>query len=193
MIYLVTNRQLNKGNYYEVIEEACQSGIDGLILREKDLDYSQYREIAKKVHTITSHYQVPLILNGNLRLCQELNLHGYHSTFLEIVERGKRYKYQGVSIHSVSQAIQAEQFGVDYLLAGHIFATQSKAGLAPRGREFLEELKTKVKLPIIAIGGINADTIHTIKDIGIHGYAVMSYLLQSSHLRESLGRLKKDR
>lgn len=61
----------------------------------------------------------------------------------------------GVSVHSREEAVYAESKGADYLIAGHIFATDCKKGLPPRGLDFLAEICASVKIPVFAIGGMD--------------------------------------
>lgn len=190
MLYLVTNRKIINGNYYEIIDRALASGVDRLILREKDLDYEDYLDLGKKVKKITDFYSVPLILNGNLEVVKELKAYSYHSSYFEILEKGKTYETQGVSIHSLEEAIKAEKLGADYLLAGHIFETQCKAGLKGIGLKFLKEIRKKVDIPVIAIGGITPENIGKIKSTGVNKVAVMSYIMSSKNQERDTKALK---
>lgn len=77
----------------------------------------------------------------------------------------------GCSVHAKNEALKAEQDGADYVLFGHVFETNCKAGLKPRGPEVLYEIKDALSIPVYAIGGITPDRINEIKTDGI---AVMS-------------------
>ena len=68
------------------------------------------------------------------------------------------FKVIGTSVHSVGDAIKAEQLGATYITAGHVFATDCKKGLPPRGFDFLENVCDAVLIPVYAIGGINIAT-----------------------------------
>lgn len=50
----------------------------------------------------------------------------------------KEFETVGVSVHSADEAVLAEKMGATYVTAGHIFATDCKKGLEPRGIEFLK-------------------------------------------------------
>jgi thiazole tautomerase (transcriptional regulator TenI) len=80
----------------------------------------------------------------------------------------------GISVHSTEEALQREQEGADYLMFGHIFATDSKLGVPPRGLEQLRDLTAKVKIPVIAIGGITPGRVKSVLEAGASGVAVMS-------------------
>ncbi|MCM3571109.1 thiazole tautomerase TenI [Neobacillus mesonae] len=84
----------------------------------------------------------------------------------------------GCSVHSFEEAKQSEEDGADYVLYGHVFETNSKAGLAPRGVKELEEIKKRLVIPVYAIGGITADRVD---DIHVDGIAVMSGLFSAEN------------
>ena len=80
------------------------------------------------------------------------------SDFAKIAdEEKKKFTKIGISIHSVEEAKEAEQLGASYLTAGHIYATDCKRGLPPRGLGFLKEVCREVSIPVYGIGGIKFD------------------------------------
>lgn len=80
------------------------------------------------------------------------------SNFAKITdEEKKKFTKIGISIHSVEEAKEAEQLGASYLTAGHIYATDCKRGLPPRGLGFLKEVCREVSIPVYGIGGIKFD------------------------------------
>ena len=83
-----------------------------------------------------------------------------------------------VSVHTVEEAIQAVQWGAQGILAGHIFATDCKKGIPPRGLEFLEQICAAVVIPVYAIGGITAQTFPLIQLSQAAGACVMSQAMQ---------------
>jgi thiamine-phosphate pyrophosphorylase len=80
-----------------------------------------------------------------------------------------------VSTHSLEQAIRAAEEGADYLGIGPIFATSTKAiGHEPVGCAMIRQLRARLELPLIAIGGITLDTISSVIRAGAAGVAVIS-------------------
>lgn len=75
----------------------------------------------------------------------------------------------GVSVHSIEEAKIAEERGADYLFFGHIYSTNSKPDLEPRGLYALDEVCRSVSIPVIAIGGIRPGNIHAIRSAGAQG------------------------
>lgn len=89
-------------------------------------------------------------------------------------EQKQKFLVRGVSVHSVEDAHRAEQCGATYLTAGHVFVTDCKKGLAPRGLDFLHEVCSSVKIPVYAIGGINDKNAASCIREGAAGVCVMS-------------------
>ena len=80
----------------------------------------------------------------------------------------------GASVHSVEEATEAVTLGATYLIAGHIFSTDSKKGVPPRGLSFLKQVCDAVSIPVFAIGGITRNDVNAIKATGAKGVCIMS-------------------
>ncbi|CAB1245797.1 thiamine phosphate synthase [Clostridium sp. MT-14] len=180
-LFIVTNRKLVKNNnMLDIIESSVQAGADAVILREKDLDCSKIIQLAKKIKKITEPQNVPLIINGNMEAALEVNSDGFHTNYADYMNEHFKFKgILGVSVHSTLEAANVQKKGADYLLAGHIFKTNCKKGLEPRGIAFLEDMLKNVSIPIIAIGGINESNIDKLLKTDIYGAAVMSLVMCS--------------
>ena len=100
-------------------------------------------------------------------------------------------KLVGTSVHSVEEAVEAENKGVDYIIAGHIFETDCKKGLAPRGTDFLHEVCKNVKIPVYAIGGINPENIGQVVRTGADGACIMSGFMTCENPSEYINNLRK--
>ena len=70
--------------------------------------------------------------------------------------------------------MEAERLGAAYVTAGHIFTTDCKKGLPPRGLEFLTDVVNAVKIPVYGIGGIDEENITKIMECGAAGGCMMS-------------------
>ena len=162
--------------------------IVSLTLREKDLNKNKYLKLVEKIYSICQKYRIDLILhqNYNLRLDNKYNVEGLHlsyNTFKSLnknirEELIKKYKKIGVSIHSVDEAKEVENLGATYIVAGHIFKTNCKKDLEPRGLKFIQELSLILTIPIFAIGGINQENSHLVINSGAFGVCMMSSLMK---------------
>lgn len=162
--------------------------IVALTLREKDLYKNEYLKLVEKIYPICQKYRIDLILHQNydLRLDNKYNIKGLHlsyNTFKSLnknirEELIKKYKKIGVSIHSLDEAKEVENLGANYVVAGHIFKTDCKKDLEPRGLEFIQELSSALIIPIFAIGGINQENSHLVINSGAFGVCMMSSLMK---------------
>lgn len=184
-IYVVTNRHLIKqGTIYDIIEKCALRGADGIFLREKDLSQIELKKMAVKIKKITDKFNIPLIINGNFSVAKEIGAHGFHTGFQNYKHMINNWKIEkninfviGVSVHGTEEAVEAEKLGADYLIAGHVFETSCKPGLKAKGIEFIQEICRKVRIPVIAIGGINSSNLQNVLSSGAAGAAIMSYAM----------------
>jgi len=181
-LYLITNRKLvADGNLLTVIEQAVAGGIDAIILREKDLPGDDLLKIAMQIKKMIADRPVYLIINNNLEAAKAIQAGGYHTSFDNFMQQPLRFNgWNGVSVHNLDEAIRAEKYGASYLLVSHIFATDCKKGLKPKGIQLIRDIKTNVNIPIIALGGINPENAGQVMAAGADGIAVMSFIMQSN-------------
>ncbi|MBM7636499.1 thiamine phosphate synthase [Streptococcus saliviloxodontae] len=181
-LYLVTGSyDFSEQSFLDKIEQACQSGVTMVQLREKKLTTRAFYDLAIKVKKITDAYKVPLLINDWVEVALAVDAAGVHIGDDELpvscVRRllGKD-KIIGVSAKTVDRALQAEAEGANYLGVGAIFPTQTKeTSLTPLER--LSEIGAACQLPMVAIGGITSDNIEILKDIPIAGIAVVSEIM----------------
>lgn len=183
-ILAVTNRALSKRAYLEQIRTICEWKPEALILREKDLNEAAYEALAKEVLVICRQYEVPCILHTYAEVAKRLECEHLHlplPLLRTYAEKGAgKIKYIGTSVHSAEEAKEAEALGASYITAGHIYATDCKKGLPPRGLSYLEEVCGAVNIPVYAIGGIKLDEAQWIelKQCGAAGGCIMSGMMQ---------------
>ncbi|MGN0142853.1 MAG: thiamine phosphate synthase [Roseburia sp.] len=183
-IYAVTNRTLCDRPFLEQIERVCVFGPAALILREKDLPVPEYRELAEQVMALCKAYGVECILHTYDKVALELEnpfLHVPLSKLREMsADKKACFRRLGCSVHSVEEALEARNLGAAYLTAGHIYATDCKKGVPPRGTSFLREVCDAVDIPVYAIGGIRQDGTQwkEILSCGAAGGCIMSGMMK---------------
>ncbi|MGZ3330478.1 MAG: thiamine phosphate synthase [Gemmatimonadaceae bacterium] len=79
----------------------------------------------------------------------------------------------GASVHSSDEARDAEQAGADWCVAGHVFETESHPGAPRREKTFVSDVVAAVSFPVIAIGGIRPEHVHSLVHRGAHGVAAI--------------------
>ena len=162
--------------------------IVALTLREKDLNKNEYLKLIEKVYPICQKYKINLILHQNydLNLDDKYNIEGIHLSYNIFkslnenikAELIKKYKRIGVSVHSLNEAKEVESLGASYVIAGHIFETDCKKGLEPRGLKFVEDLSSTLSIPIFAIGGIDEKNSQSVIDRGAFSVCMMSSIMK---------------
>ena len=179
----------------ERIEKVAKSGVDGVILREKDLSEAEYFELAKEVLSICRRGKVPCILHSFPGAAEELGADGLHLPLPVLrgmaEEERKRFSCLGASCHSLADVLEAAELGCSYVTLGHIFATSCKPGLPPRGVELLREVCKASSLPVYAIGGIGKDNISRVLKAGAAGGCLMSGLMVCPDPAEEVKALRR--
>lgn len=193
-ILCVTNRALCKGDFLQRVEEIAANKPKGIILREKDLTEEAYKKLAEEVLFLCKKYEVPCILHSFMDAAIELGAENIHLP-LHILrtmdgEKKKKMKHIGASCHSAEEAKEAESLGCTYITAGHVFATDCKKGLEPRGLDFLKMVCESVSIPVYAIGGIGRENIQAVRNAGAKGACMMSGLMRCEDVKEYLKALK---
>lgn len=177
----VTSRVLVKGDFLTQIEQVLKSGVEAVILREKDLSEKDYGILAGKVNLLCKTYGIPLHLHTYKETAKEMGIRKIHLSYQDFLalelEEKEWFERIGVSIHAVEEAQRAEREGASYLTAGHIFATDCKKGVPPRGIPFLEEVCKAVKIPVYGIGGITEENKDACLAAGAEGICLMSSLM----------------
>lgn len=179
-VICVTNRHLVNGNLCTHLAKIFKSlnKPDILILREKDMQIDEYTDLAKNVSKLCKDNDVICILHSFKDVAKDTKADGIHfsfSAFSTMPEsEKKKFNIIGVSVHSKKEAKEAQKLGASYIIAGHIFETECKKGVCPRGLSFLKEICNEVDIPVYAIGGINEMNAALCIEAGAAGVCMMS-------------------
>lgn len=179
-VICVTNRKLCGGDFLTRIERVAAARPDAVILREKDLPEPEYTALAEQVTAICQRYDVQCILHSFAAAAVRLRAEYLHlplPVLRQMQSLPENIKI-GVSCHSEAEAQEAVSRGANYLIAGHIFATDCKKGLPGRGTDFLRAVCRSVNVPVYAIGGIAPENAAEVMQAGAAGFCIMSGLMQ---------------
>ncbi len=195
--YAVTDTSwVGKLTLKEQVKAALQGGISMVQLREKTLSQAAFLHKAIELKKLTDQYNVPLIINDNLEIAIQSNAAGLHigqsdGSIIEIRQSLGKGKILGVSAQTVKQALYAEAAGANYLGVGAIFPTQTKNDAELVSLETLSAICRAVKIPVVAIGGINEQNITTLLPCGISGVALVSAIFAASNITENCRKIDK--
>lgn len=192
-VICVTDRKLCGDGFLSQLGKICAGGISRIILREKDLDEADYSSLAAEAMEICRNYSTPISLHTYINAAAELHAEGIHLTCQSFVENRRNlsdFTSVGVSVHSASEAQMCERLGASYVTAGHIFPTDCKKGVPPRGLDYLEEICGGVNIPVYAIGGISPENVRYTVSAGASGVCMMSSLMKSKEPAELIKLMK---
>ena len=193
LLYAVTDRSwLHGRTLKEQVKEALDGGVTFLQLREKQIDSELFLQEAQE---LCKQYQVPFVINDDVELALKVDADGVHvgQSDMEAGDVRKKLgkdKIIGVSAQTVEQAVMAEKHGADYLGVGAVFPTSSKDDAQEVDYETLKAICQAVQIPVIAIGGINAQNVDRLKGSGICGVAVISAIFAQEDIKEAAKELK---
>jgi thiamine-phosphate pyrophosphorylase len=192
-LYLITNRRLfdNICLFYNAIEDALMSGVKAVQLREKDLTIKELFEMSIIMRDLVTEYKAMLFINDRVDVSIAVNADGVHlgndSIPVEAVKRITNEKLLiGKSTHSIEEAIKADNDGAHFITLGPIFETPSKLKYGkPIGVDIINEVKSKLSIPVIAIGGIKLNNVEMVKKAGADGIALITGILESKNIKET--------
>ncbi len=195
-LYLVTDRGiLGDRDLFTAVEEALKGGVTMLQLREKTASSRDFYQLAVRMKELAAAYQVPLIIDDRLDIALAADAGGLHVGQDDLpVAVARRIlgpgKILGYSVSTVEEAIYGEQNGADYLGAGPVYATGSKADAgSPIGIDGLRQIKQSVAIPVVGIGGVGEANILDVKRTGVDGASVISAIMGSRDLKRAAGAL----
>lgn len=178
-IIVITNRKLCN-DFETQIQKLCELKVGAIVVREKDLNEKEYRDLFIRTKRICDKYKVPCRIHNFYNVGIELSSEEIHLPLHVLRENNKeivdRFNVIGVSVHTTNEVSEAIKLGATYITAGHIFETDCKKGIPQKGLKFLEEICNVSSLPVYAIGGmsINEECVTEMKKHGASGICVMS-------------------
>jgi len=196
-LYAVTDRQwLKPGETLaSAVEAAIKGGVTLVQLREKHMDDKDFINEALEVKRVTDAYNIPLIINDNLNVCQACDAAGIHigqddMSVIEVRRILGPDKIIGVTAKTVEQAETAVKGGADYLGSGAMFGSSTKSEAKPMTLKEFQYIRQAVDVPIVLIGGIDAENIHELKNSGAQGAAVVSGIFAKADVKKAAEELK---
>ncbi len=160
-----------------------KSGIRWVQYRNKEETRKIIHQNALKLRQLTSAFKACLIINDYADIALAADADGVHlgQDDMPLMEAKKIMgnRIIGISTHDLNQAVEAEKGGADYIGFGPIFHTSTKDAGAPKGLFLLREITDSINIPVIAIGGINADNVSSVLEQNCYGVAVSSGLLSN--------------
>lgn len=194
-LYLVTDRRwLGERTLPHCVEEAILGGATVIQLREKEISSRDYLELALAIKAVTDRHGIPLIINDRVDIALAAGADGVHlgpddmpvPIARKLLGGGKII---GSSAATVEEALLYQEQGADYLGVGAVFPTATKSGTESVSFKELGAIKSAVRIPIVAIGGITAGNAPAVMETGVDGVAVVSAVMGRADIRDAARRL----
>ena len=188
--YAVTDRSwTGEQNLYEQVEAALKGGITCLQLREKNLDRESFTKEALEIKSLCIIYNVPLIINDDPYVAVKSGADGVHIGQKDMsIEEARKITGNsliiGVTAASPELAVKAEMNGADYIGSGAVFGSTTKSDAKPLSHDVLKKICSSVKIPVVAIGGINRENMIELSGTGIAGTALVSAVFAAENIEE---------
>ena len=178
------------------VDEACAGGAMLIQLREKDTGGRDYLALAQQVKAVTDKYGVPLIIDDRVDVAIACDAAGVHVGASDLpVAVCRRLlgpdKIVGATAKSVEAAKAAYEDGADYLGTGAIYPTTTHVTTRITPVETLDEICRTVPIPVVAIGGLNADNMDVLADSPIAGVAIVSAVMKADDPRAAAAHIKE--
>lgn len=184
-LYLVSHSDgMEENLFLQKLDSALQSGVTLLQLREKEKSGREFYQLAHRVHALAQAHGVPLIINDRIDIALAVDAEGVHIGQSDLpVREGRRLlgpdKIVGATAKTLTQALAAQQEGADYLGVGAIYPTTTKVQTTLTSVDTLREICQHVRIPVNAIGGLQATNLSVLQGSGIAGVCVVSYIMQA--------------
>lgn len=185
ILYFITDSTgWSEEEFLRRVAQALKGGITLIQLREKDKSTREYISLAKKVHSITEKYHIPLIIDDRIDVAMAIGAEGVHLGQSDMpigVARkilGDNFII-GATTKTVPQALEAYEQGADYLGVGAIYPTTTKVKTVLTSTKTLDAICKAVPIPVNAIGGLNKNNVHVLEGIPISGFCVVSAIMKA--------------
>lgn len=191
-LYFITDSRLTKKTVIEDVKSAIKGGVKIIQYREKDASKKQMLVEAKEIRKLCQKNGVIFLVNDRIDIALAADADGVH-----IGQDDARYetarkllgenKIIGLTTHNVNESVKAEKLGADYIGLSPIFPTSTKADAGKAcGTGMITEVKKYVKIPVVAIGGINESNIWKVLKAGAKNIAIISAILAKDDVEQAV-------
>jgi thiamine-phosphate pyrophosphorylase len=184
-LLLVTDRRQARKPLPEVVAAALAAGCRWVSVREKDLPEDDQIALVRTLLPLARRTGATLIIHGDAPLAKAAGADGVHLPAAGDPAASRALlgpgKLVGVSVHTTTEAAALDPAVADYAIAGPAFETASKPGYGPEiGRKGLADLARASRVPLVAIGGLNATRAAEVLAAGVVGIAVMGSIMRAA-------------
>ncbi|TAM80578.1 MAG: thiamine phosphate synthase [Acidobacteria bacterium] len=179
------------------LQAAIEAGVDLIQLREKDLACRELLSLAKVAVDFSRGSKTWIVVNDRLDIALAAGAHGVHLGGQSAPPKAVRRHVDkdflvGVSCHSLDEALRAEAGRADYVLLGPIFDTPSKRPYGPPlGLDKLSEVTNRIRIPVLALGGVTVGRVKPCLEAGAIGIAGIRLFQVGPHIADRVRELRE--
>ena len=195
-ICLVTDHRVCDGGYMgleRAVAAAIEGGVNLVQVRDKELPARELYELGQRLRRLTAEAGVRLVVNDRADVALAIEADGVHlgeaGLPVPVARELMDGRLVGRSVHGVPEAVEAARLGADYLVVGTIFPSETHPQLPAAGPHLIKKVRQRVKLPLIAIGGITPDNAPQAIADGASGVAVIRSILADPSPKQAARRL----
>ena len=181
-VLIITDRHQAKQPLEDIAARLFAGGCRWLSLREKDLLAAERRALLARLVGLAKNCGATVSVHDDLDAAAALGI-GVHLPARGSVAEARRAlgtgALIGISAHSPEDVAEAAGAGADYATLSPIFLTQSKPGYGPALG--LDVLRCSAKMPLLALGGIDAGNVAACLAAGAAGVAVMGEAMRAAN------------
>jgi thiamine-phosphate pyrophosphorylase len=184
-LLLITDRRQASRTLGDIVEAAFRAGCRWASLREKDLPRDAQIALLQRLRPLAHRYGARLMLHGDPATARDGGADGVHLAAGRDPAVARNAlgadALIGISVHGIEDAKAIDPGVVDYAIAGPVFETPSKPGYGPAlGHTGLRDIALATPVPVIAVGGISAETAADALRAGAAGLAAMGGLMRAA-------------
>ena len=186
-LYVITDRRLKD----EILtaRESLEGGATAIQMRIKNASTREMIKVGKELRKLTKEYGALFFVDDRVDVALAVNADGVQvgpdDMPVTLVKEIAPNLIIGASVYSLNEATRAEKDGADYLGAGAVFPTSTKKDARYLGLEGLKEILKSVKIPVVAIGGINHENVEDVLKLGVDGIAVISSIVGAPDVKKA--------
>lgn len=193
--YFVTDARLSRAGIISDVRQAVSVGVCAVQYRNKEASTREMLEEALKLRKICR--KVPLIINDRVDIALAVKADGVHlgqdDMPIAIARKilGKN-KIIGLTVHSLFEAERAQREGANYLGVSPIFTTHTKNDAGkPVGTGLISEIKSKCRIPIVAIAGINLGNARRVIKAGADAISAISAVIDKNSVAGEVNKFQQ--
>jgi len=197
-LYIVTDSALCRLPEEAMVAAALRGGAEVIQYREKDASTRAMVATARKLRELSIAHGAMLIVNDRIDVALAAEADGVHLGQDDMPYEAARgllgeKAIIGITAHTVEEAFEAQQMGADYVGLSPIFPTATKADAGPAaGLAFVEETGQSIRIPKVAIGGINETNMKEVLAAGADCVAMISAVVKSADIEGTVRRILED-